>query len=209
MIYGTPPRRVSWTARTTGGAQRTAWISRPSPRARYVSLTTFRRDGTPVATPVWVAQQGDELRVLTGRSSGKAKRLRHNSRVLLAPCDMRGRVTGDVVEGTARLQDDAETAVTLRLIRRRYGLQARLLYWWEGRRAEETLLIVESGSPSASVLPGPASLRVLGDPGSAPTVVQADLHPVTTARAGVPEHNAARHMAMGLHPPGRPSTPTM
>ncbi|HXQ96502.1 MAG TPA: PPOX class F420-dependent oxidoreductase [Candidatus Acidoferrales bacterium] len=104
-------------------------------KSRYISLTTFRRDGTPVATPVWVAQQGDELRVFTYRSSGKAKRLGHTSRVLLAPCDMRGRVTGDVVEGTARLQDDAETAVTLELIRRRYGLQARLLYWWEGRHA--------------------------------------------------------------------------
>jgi len=101
----------------------------------YISLTTFRRDGTPVATPVWVAQLGDELRVFTERSSGKAKRLQHSGRVLLAPCDMRGRVTGDAVEGTARLQDDAETAVTLELIRRRYGLQARLLYWWDGRHA--------------------------------------------------------------------------
>jgi hypothetical protein len=107
-------------------------------KSRYVSLTTFRRDGTPVATPVWVAQQGDELRVRTGRSSGKAKRLRHDSRVLLAPCDMRGRVTGDVVEGTGRLQDDADTAVTLELIRRRYGLQARLLHWWEGRHAGDS-----------------------------------------------------------------------
>ncbi len=40
-------------------------MSRPSPRTRYISLTTFRRDGTPVATPVWVARQGDELRVFT------------------------------------------------------------------------------------------------------------------------------------------------
>jgi hypothetical protein len=107
-------------------------------KSRYVSLTTFRRDGTPVATPVWVAQLAHELRVPTGRSSGKAKRLRHTSRVLLAPCDMRGRVTGDVVEGTARLQDEAETAVTLGLIRRRYGLQARLLCWWEDRDAGDS-----------------------------------------------------------------------
>ncbi len=102
---------------------------------RYLSLTTFRRDGTPVATPVWVAQQGDELVVYTAKSSGKVKRLRHSSRVLLAPCDMRGRVTGDVVEGTARLQDEAETAVTISRIRLRYGLQARFLLWWDGRRA--------------------------------------------------------------------------
>jgi PPOX class probable F420-dependent enzyme len=104
-------------------------------KSRYLSLTTFRRDGTSVATPVWVARQGDELVVHTARSSGKAKRLRNSSRVLLAPCDMRGRVTGEVVEGTARLQDEAETAVTFSLIRQRYGLQARFLLWWNGRRA--------------------------------------------------------------------------
>jgi len=104
-------------------------------KTRHLSLTTFRRDGTPVATPVWVAQQGDELLVFTARSSGKAKRLRNNGRVLVAPCDMRGRVTGEVVEGTARLQDERETGVTIALIRRRYGLQARLLFWWDGRHA--------------------------------------------------------------------------
>ena len=102
-------------------------------RSRYLSLTTFRRDGTPVATPVWVARQGDELIVYTARSSGKVKRLRNNNRVLLAPCDMRGRVKGDVVEGTARLEDDAESAMAL--IRREYGLQARLLFWWNARHA--------------------------------------------------------------------------
>jgi PPOX class probable F420-dependent enzyme len=104
-------------------------------KCRYVSLTTFRRDGTPVATPVWVAQRGDELVVYTVRSSGKAKRLRNSSRVLLAPCDMRGRVTGTVVEGIARLQDEADTAVTIALIRQRFGLQARFLFWWDRRRA--------------------------------------------------------------------------
>jgi hypothetical protein len=44
-------------------------------------------------------------------------------------------VTGDVVEGTARLQDDAETAITISIIRRRYGLQARLVFWWNARHA--------------------------------------------------------------------------
>ena len=106
-------------------------------KSRYLSLTTFRRDGTPVATPVWVARQGDELLVYTASSSGKAKRLRNNSRVLLAPCDMRGRPRGDAVEGTARLQDEAATAVTIGLVRRRYGIQARLLLWWGGRHAAE------------------------------------------------------------------------
>ena len=104
-------------------------------KSKYLSLTTFRRDGTPVATPVWVAQDGNDLVVVTQRSSGKAKRLRNDGRVLLAPCDMRGRVGGDSVEGFARLQDDADTAVSIDLIRRRHGLFARLSFWWQDRKA--------------------------------------------------------------------------
>jgi PPOX class probable F420-dependent enzyme len=104
-------------------------------KSRYLSLTTFRKDGTPVATPVWLARRGNDLVAVTPRSSGKAKRLRNDGRVLLAPCDMRGRVQGDVVEGMARLQDDLATAAAIDLIKRRYGLIARLSFWWEGRKA--------------------------------------------------------------------------
>ena len=106
--------------------------------SRYLSLTTFRKDGTPVATPVWLARRGRDLVVVTPRSSGKAKRLRNDGHVLLAACDMRGRVQGDVIEGTARLQDDSETAATIDLIKRRYGLIARLSFWWEDRKARDT-----------------------------------------------------------------------
>jgi PPOX class probable F420-dependent enzyme len=84
-----------------------------------------------------LVRRGDELLVFTATSTGKAKRLRNSDRVAIAPCDMRGRVTGDVVEGTARLQDEAETQVTLRLIRRRYGVLGRLMFWWENRRSRD------------------------------------------------------------------------
>jgi PPOX class probable F420-dependent enzyme len=90
----------------------------------YLSLTTFRRVGTPVATPVWLAQQDDHLYVITGAGSGKVKRLRHTSRVLLAPCDARGRLKGPQVEGTARLLDADETVMVRGLIDHRYGLLA-------------------------------------------------------------------------------------
>ena len=57
---------------------------------KYLSLTTFRKDGSAVSTPVWVARDGDHLYVMTDPSSGKATRLRNSGRVRLAPCDMRG-----------------------------------------------------------------------------------------------------------------------
>ena len=62
---------------------------------RFVSLTTYRRDGRGVATPVWVARDGDALVVITPEGTGKLKRLRHTSRVTLRPCDRRGRVAPD------------------------------------------------------------------------------------------------------------------
>ena len=71
----------------------------------YISLTTFRRDGSGVATPVWVMADHDHLYVITDATSGKAKRLANFARVMVAPCDMRGTVTGASVDATAELLD--------------------------------------------------------------------------------------------------------
>ncbi|MFF8289949.1 PPOX class F420-dependent oxidoreductase [Streptomyces sp. NPDC016309] len=90
---------------------------------RYVSLTTFRKDGTPVATPVWYAVDGGELYVWTREDSWKVKRLRRDSRVVVTPCDVRGRVADGAAgaEGTARLLDDVKGV--RRLLARKYGVQ--------------------------------------------------------------------------------------
>ncbi|MFI7005336.1 PPOX class F420-dependent oxidoreductase [Streptomyces sp. NPDC050145] len=96
-------------------------------RGRYVSLTTFRKDGTPVATPVWFAVEGDELYVWTRIDSWKVKRLRRDPRVVVAACDVRGRIAADAtrLEGTGRLLDaDGLKAVRKRLARK-YTWQ-----WW-------------------------------------------------------------------------------
>jgi len=107
--------------------------------AKYVSLTTFRADGTPVATPVWVVRDGDVLRILTDPASGKVRRLRADSRVRLSPCDMRGRVREGalVADGTAVIDDETGTARTMTLIEERYGLMGRILGWLNSRRARK------------------------------------------------------------------------
>jgi uncharacterized protein len=105
--------------------------------SKYLSLTTFRRDGTPVATPVWLVRDGDGLRVITQADSGKAKRLRNDSRVLLAPCDARGNIKGPRVEGTAVLEDASDTDRTAQLIEARYGLLGKLLMWRSRRAARK------------------------------------------------------------------------
>jgi uncharacterized protein len=95
--------------------------------ATYVSLTTYRKDGTPVATPVWASRDGDHLYVWTETDAGKVKRLRNDSRVLLAPCDGRGGLQGAACEGTAVVLDGpADVDRLRRLHRAKYGLQFRL-----------------------------------------------------------------------------------
>ena len=79
-------------------------------RHQYVSLTTFRRSGEPVATPVWVARDGEEVVVITVDGVGKTKRLAHTARVELRPCDVRGRVAAGAPcwLGTARIVRDRD-----------------------------------------------------------------------------------------------------
>lgn len=109
---------------------------------KYVSLTTFRRDGTPVPTPVWLVRDDDRLLVTTEASSGKAKRIRNNADVLVAPCDVRGRLLGDAVPARATLQTAEHSARTADLIRRRYGLMGRL-FMMRGRPENRVGITIE------------------------------------------------------------------
>jgi PPOX class probable F420-dependent enzyme len=96
------------------------------PVSTYVSLTTFRRTGVPVSTPVWAAPDGDTLVVWTRADSGKVKRLRHTSRVTVAPCDVRGRTTGPAVDGLAEFVPDSGRAQAVAALRAGYGLKFTL-----------------------------------------------------------------------------------
>ncbi|MEV1021338.1 PPOX class F420-dependent oxidoreductase [Streptomyces sp. NPDC050264] len=94
-------------------------------RSKYISLTTYRKDGTPVATPVWhVARDEHELLVITPADSWKVKRLRNNSAVTVTACDVRGRTAPDAatLSGTADLLDEAGTEAAQALIAKRYVL---------------------------------------------------------------------------------------
>jgi len=93
---------------------------------RYVLLTTFRKNGEGVATAVWIAALADgSLGFTTGGDSGKVKRIRNSSRVLLQPCDMRGRITAGstATEATARTVEGADCAPVAKAIRKKYSYQ--------------------------------------------------------------------------------------
>lgn len=91
-------------------------------------LTTFRRDGTPVATPVWVVNlDGERLGFWTSSGSGKAKRLAHTARVTVAPSDARGRAKAgtEPVEATARLVTGAELEEIRKRVVAKYGVMTK------------------------------------------------------------------------------------
>lgn len=99
-------------------------------RSQYVSLTTYRKDGTAVATPVWHVRNGDELFIVSEANAWKVKRIRNNSRVVVTVCSLRGTIAPGAAsaEGTARLLDDADTQAGRTLIARKY-VTARMGYW--------------------------------------------------------------------------------
>lgn len=96
-------------------------------QSKYVRLTTFRKDGTPVGTPVWVAPDGDRIVVWTNAGAGKVKRIRRNPDVALQICDGRGRPTGqEVLAGSARILDAEGTQRVRDVVANKYGIIGKL-----------------------------------------------------------------------------------
>ncbi|MEU1320174.1 MULTISPECIES: PPOX class F420-dependent oxidoreductase [Streptomyces] len=93
---------------------------------KYLLITSYRRNGTPVATPVWVVRDGAALGAWTPADSWKVKRIRNRADVLVGPCDLRGNPTGDQVPATAEICDPATTGRYRQLVARKYGLTGRL-----------------------------------------------------------------------------------
>ncbi|KRE42964.1 PPOX class F420-dependent oxidoreductase [Knoellia sp. Soil729] len=109
---------------------------------RYVELTTFRRNGSPVSTPVWIAPDGDDLLVVTLDDTGKTKRLAHTARVELRPCTVRGTVAPNAPRYAGRAsvhRDAAAIARVKKAVGAKYG-------WWY-----RALTVVE---PALDLLPG-------------------------------------------------------
>ena len=91
-------------------------------RGKYLSLTSFRRDGSGVATPVWFVSDNGDLVVETDADSYKVKRIRRDPHVRIAVCDARGRLRGEAVEAEARVLPDSERERVERLLAQKYRI---------------------------------------------------------------------------------------
>src|SRR6202521_2242226 len=97
---------------------------------KYISLKTYRKSGDAVATPVWFGEDGEKLYVMTRSDMGKTKRIRNNPQVRIAPCTIRGKVTGAEFAANAPILPAEEQERARRTIRHKYWAARLPLIWW-------------------------------------------------------------------------------
>ena len=99
-------------------------------KEKYVSLTTFRKAGEAVVTPMWFAESNGTIYAGTGVNAGKIKRIRHTERVTLAACSVSGKITGSEIEGLARVvSEPQEVSEAQTALSKKYGLTRSLYYF--------------------------------------------------------------------------------
>lgn len=102
----------------------------------YVSLTTYRRDGTGVPTAVWSAADGDALYIWTAADTWKVKRIRRRPDVTVAVCSRLGKPRSEPIPGQAEICDATASGRTRELIKKKYGwfgwLTVNLSVWRRG-----------------------------------------------------------------------------
>ncbi|RNL77486.1 PPOX class F420-dependent oxidoreductase [Nocardioides marmorisolisilvae] len=108
-------------------------------RAQYVSFTSYRKDGSPVSTPVWIAPDGDDLYFFSDTGAFKVKRVRNNPAVTLQPCDVRGRVKDGavIVSGQAEVLEHADTKRVRAIVNRKYRIQGTIGTFFSRLRGTE------------------------------------------------------------------------
>lgn len=110
----------------------------PFAHQKTVLLTTFKRDGTPVGTPVNIAVEGDHAYVRTWDTAWKLRRMRNNPSVEVAPSTVRGRPTGPAIRARARILDGAESRHAAELLAHKHpflhGFLVPLIHRLRGNR---------------------------------------------------------------------------
>ncbi|HEX6541779.1 MAG TPA: PPOX class F420-dependent oxidoreductase [Ktedonobacterales bacterium] len=118
-------------------------------KAQCIALTTFRKSGQAVTTPVMFAMSRGTIYLSTRADAGKLKRLRHTGHVTLGPCTYSGKITGSVSEGNAHiLTEPQEISAAAAALEKKYGFMLPLTrYAWRllhrKAKAEEVYIVIE------------------------------------------------------------------
>ena len=110
---------------------------------QYINLETFKKDGTKVTTPVWVAQQNNSLVVTTGKNAGKVKRIRNNGKAIIYTTNQSGskKLSEELeVKGSILSDEDLKTeAVTI--LKKKYGMMAKMML--KGPNENRSIIVLE------------------------------------------------------------------
>jgi PPOX class probable F420-dependent enzyme len=98
-------------------------------QANYLCLSTFRRTGEEVHTPVWFAELDNVYYIFSAGKSGKIKRIRNSPKSRVAPCTATGKITGDWLNASAFILGDEDHTLALKALHQKYGLLMRLTDW--------------------------------------------------------------------------------
>ena len=94
---------------------------------KYINLETYKKDGTPIRTPVWFVIDKNLIYVITRESTGKVKRLRNNQNVRIVPCSFKGEPKNEWVKGVAEKITGDEADKVIKLRKKKYGMFVRLI----------------------------------------------------------------------------------
>ena len=94
---------------------------------KYINLETYKKDGTPVRTPVWFVIDKDLIYVITRDSTGKVKRLKNNQDVRIVSCSFKGEPKNEWVKGKTEMITGEEADKAIKLRKKKYGMSARLI----------------------------------------------------------------------------------
>jgi uncharacterized protein len=126
----------------------------PFATQKYLNLETFKKSGEGIRTPIWFAADpvndlsnaDAKLYCYTVGNSGKVKRIRNNGRVRIAPCDMRGKVTGEWIEARAELVGGTQFRYGMSLLDKKYFPWKQVLDFFASFvRREHAMIAISRG----------------------------------------------------------------
>ena len=104
---------------------------------KYLSLETYKRDNTPVQTPVWFVIDNDQLYITTKETTGKVKRLRNNQNARIAVCSMKGDIKSNWVDvGLEKILEESNVEKIVKLRKKKYGFSARLVSMFTSQKGK-------------------------------------------------------------------------
>jgi len=103
---------------------------------KYIALETYRKNNEAVRTPVWFVIKDDLVYVVTRSQTGKVKRLKNNQKVKIATCTIKGKITGQWMQGTAKILTEIETKDAVKWRDKKYGFMAKIAKFLSKNKGE-------------------------------------------------------------------------